>query len=211
MDKPITTHEDARALMRKLDPEIAGWCTPEKSVNMFDAAIGMAPPPKVIVELGVFAGKSLLSLALAARFNPGCMVYGVDSWRHDDCLAYHENEPEHKQWWEKQDLEHWYNETIALFKKTGLEDVVKIIREPSSACVNMWHSIDILHIDGNHSEWQSTFDVLAYVPLVRNGGYIWIDDINWASLQTAAMFMNKRCQRLQTVEEGKCSLFRKLK
>jgi len=40
-------------------------------------------------------------------------------------------------------------------------------------------SIDIIHIDGNHDEEYVTKDIQLYLPLVKKGGYIIMDDTTW--------------------------------
>ena len=49
----------------------------------------------------------------------------------------------------------------------------------------LFDSIDILHIDGAHSEEAVLLDVQLYARRVRKGGYIWMDDTHFPSLQLA--------------------------
>ena len=47
-------------------------------------------------------------------------------------------------------------------------------------------SIDLLHVDGNHSEASVRDDLQRYLPLVRPGGVVVVDDISWSSVRRAA-------------------------
>ena len=47
-------------------------------------------------------------------------------------------------------------------------------------------SIDLLHVDGNHSEASVRDDLQRYLPLVRPGGIVVVDDISWRSVRRAA-------------------------
>ena len=67
--------------------------------------------------------------------------------------------------------------------------------------------IDILHIDGNHSELASVRDVTTWLPRVKSGGYIWFDDTNWATTQRAIALLYVSCEVVKDV--GDCRLFRK--
>ena len=61
--------------------------------------------------------------------------------------------------------------------------------------------IDILHIDGNHSEQASYLDVTKWVPLVRSGGWIFFDDMTWFengvfTTARAVEWLNANCYKL---------------
>jgi hypothetical protein len=59
-----------------------------------------------------------------------------------------------------------------------LEHQIKLIRGTSLE-VQPIFDIDILHIDGNHSDVTSYIDVTKWVPLVKSGGWIIFDDMTW--------------------------------
>lgn len=42
----------------------------------------------------------------------------------------------------------------------------------------MNESIDILHINGNHTEANALADVQMFLPKLKKGGYLWFDDVN---------------------------------
>lgn len=80
-----------------------------------------------------------------------------------------------------------------------------IIKENPKIC------IDILHIDGNHSEEPSFLDVVTYYPKVKSDGYIWFDDIKrFPSTQRAVDYLYKHCTCARTVDNSNCILFQKL-
>jgi hypothetical protein len=56
------------------------------------------------------------------------------------------------------------------------------------------NSIDILHIDGNHSEDPALFDAKNWLPKVRPGGYIWFDDANWPTTKKAVDYLLETCE-----------------
>ena len=78
-------------------------------------------------------------------------------------------------------LDNLYDGLIKIINENELKDIVSLIRSKSED----YHtnvekeSIDILHIDGNHDEEYVTKDILFYLPLVKKGGYIIMDDITW--------------------------------
>jgi len=61
--------------------------------------------------------------------------------------------------------------------------------------------IDILHVDGNHSEEISFSDVLKWVPLVKKGGFIIFDDMAWYennrfTTEKAVSWLDEHCFKL---------------
>ena len=62
----------------------------------------------------------------------------------------------------------------------------------------MIYNIDMLHIDGNHSEKTSFYDVTKWAPQVTSGGFIIFDDINWCENGTlttgrAVQWLDEHC------------------
>ena len=60
-----------------------------------------------------------------------------------------------------------YYSYLNMLKKHQLEDYVVTLRMTSEAAISEIETIDILYIDGNHSEEVSTKDVQLYLPKVR--------------------------------------------
>jgi hypothetical protein len=174
----------------------SGWCDPAKGIAL--AELVMLNTPDVCVEVGVFAGKSLLSTAIGLREVGGGLVYGVDSWATSDNTPPDESK-EGVDWWAKVDLEKIYQEFQGHIHKTGLGNFIRTIRMSSqeaarNSCIPL--EIDMLHIDGCHSEWSSTSDVVLWLPRLRPGGIVIMDDANWESTQTAIRFVKKFCTEM---------------
>jgi predicted O-methyltransferase YrrM len=73
--------------------------------------------------------------------------------------------------------------------------------------------MDMVHIDANHAEWPSTSDVVNWLPKLKVGGYLIMDDVNWDSTQTAVRFIEKRCEFVSRfdLKESCFSIYRKTK
>jgi predicted O-methyltransferase YrrM len=165
-------------------PEYAkldGWCTPEKALKLVDVV--ETHKLKTCVELGVFAGKSLLPIAVAAGAD--ATVIGVDAWSAPASIE-GTNDTANDEWWEKIDYDHFYKYTRDLMDNYDRKNV-QLWRDKS---VNVFHkfedgTIDLLHQDSNHSEEISCAEVCIYHNKVRPGG-IWVfDDTDWPSTQKA--------------------------
>jgi len=171
--------------------ELEGWCSTEKASILMDIILGTKP--KIILEIGVFGGKSLIPMAFAAKFNKTGKVYGIDPWTKEassDGLT-----DDHLKWWSTINHDKILKGLNSKIKQFGLEPEIELIRSTSEDC-QFISNINILHIDGNHSEKASYLDVTKWVPLVESGGIIIFDDLNWSSTMLAVEWLNANCIKL---------------
>ncbi len=177
--------------MKKLE----GWCSETKASILMD--IILERRPQIVVEIGVFGGKSLVPMAFAVQRNGYGVVYGVDPWTED--ASEQGMEGANKDWWgsiNHNKILRGLQDRIAEF---GLGDTIELLRYTSIECPEIYN-IDILHIDGNHSEEASFIDVTKWVPLVKSGGIVIFDDLDWASTNKATAWLDANCVRLQEVK-----------
>ena len=189
------------------DDTVLGWCQPEKAIDLYDRVV--EEKASVVVELGVFGGKSLVALGLGAKKIGDCKVIGIDPWKHEDAL--NESEGANRDWWAAQDLEAIYQQARHVINRAMLSGVVQLIRKNSvDSLQDVGSDIDILHIDGNHSEWDSCRDVLNWLPKVKKGGIIYMDDEDWVSTIQAQTFLKEKCARVGTIKTtNECGVYRK--
>lgn len=162
---------------------------------------------KNYVEIGVFQGRSLFSVAPALKDNQG-VAYGVDPYCPESFVEEELSETV-KRLVDDYVVKTDFNQLFwsVLEKKTELEldDVVKIIRKKSEDAVEYFCKrnimIDMLHIDGNHDEIYVRQDANNYIPLVRDGGIIVFDDIDFSGVRTVYEEEKQRNQLL--FETGK--------
>jgi len=142
---------------------------------------------KNYVEIGVFKGRSLFSVAQAFKDNDG-KAYGIDPYLLDYAR---ENDLEEtlkkrvNEFLEGIDFESMYNKVLMNTEKFELSKVVEIIRKTSTEAAPYFKTIeiDMLHIDGNHDFESVQADINNYTPRVREGGIIVVDCINWDSVK----------------------------
>lgn len=187
-----------------------GWCGPSKGIAIAETVI--SEQCKRCVEIGVFAGKSLIATAIGLSKTGEGVVYGVDPWKASDCLI-DESDEAAREWWSKVvDLEEIYRQFLGNVHASGVTRFIQILRMTSLEASNVVRGpIDMAHIDGTHSEWSSTSDVCLWIPKVRPGGIVILDDSDWGSTQTAVRFAKKFCDEVQTIkgDESTCTFFKK--
>lgn len=195
-------------VLREL-PTLEGWCTKEKALNFIDLVL--ETKPDVCVEIGTFGGSSLFPVASALKFLEHGVVIGIDPWDKFECIKYFDpvEDAANLQWWGKINLMQVYFSYLNMIKKYDLDKFCKTIKATSEKAASEIETIDILYIDGNHSEAMFTQDVSLYLPKVRSGGYIWMNDTLWESAQQAIDLLTESCSVVKIIDNGNCILFKK--
>jgi hypothetical protein len=179
--------EDIYTQIDKIIPTLHGWCPPEKAKKMVEIITTQSSP--LCVELGVFAGRSLLPIAWGCKLSGGRTI-GIDPWAPSSSLEGH-NSPENNTWWNKIDYEFFYTYTCKLMETHNVKDIVTIYRQTSRDAIGHFddQSIDFLHQDGNHSEEVTMEEVTTWLPKLKKGGYWVFDDANWETTKSAQIYL----------------------
>jgi predicted O-methyltransferase YrrM len=177
--------------------QLEGWCTKNKASILMDIIFMLKP--KILVEIGVWGGKSLVPMAYALKVNQSGKIYGIDPWSNAESM--NGMEGINLEWWGKVDHEKVMRGLQSKIIEFGLDEQIELIRSTSEQAPPI-PSIDILHIDGNHSELAAKIDVLKWVPLVRKGGIIIFDDTTWGSNLSAVEWLNEHCVKLVEFNES---------
>jgi predicted O-methyltransferase YrrM len=182
-----------------------GWCTPERGCEMAEKIL--ETKAKVCVDIGVFAGRSTVAMGMAARELVTSHVYGIDAWKIDSAVE-GDNVEENKKWWaERANLQEMHWQTMFVLWAHRLDQWVTIIRNSSQYVHQLFPVIDVLNIDGCHTEVASCRDVELYLPRVRSEGYIFFDDSDWGSTQKALSMIEEQCELVN--DTGHARTYRK--
>lgn len=190
--------------------EIVGWLTAEVGAAMRNLIWKVKP--EVCVEIGVFAGKSLINTALQLKENGQGIVYGIDPWRTEVALEgiSGDDKKDAPEYWGGIDLDAVHYDCMRAIWQHDLGEYAVVIRATSVEAARLFpvDSIDILYVDGGHSEMVSTMDVEIYLPKVRKLGHVWLDDTDYNSLQKALGIVEELC--LLVKDFGHCRLYKKM-
>lgn len=131
----------------------------------------------VAVEIGSYCGKSTIFLAAAASTTGGTIV----------TVDHHRGSEEHQPGWEYHDPDlvdqHVGRlDTLGTFRRTiadtGLENTVVAIVGRSSDVAAFWRTpLNVLFIDGGHTEAAARTDYEGWAPWVADGGVLAIHDV----------------------------------
>ncbi len=189
--------KDVDNLLSRVKIDFGGGCSVTKAYLM--ARLIRDERLKTTLDIGVYRGRSLFPQALAHRQFTSGVVYGVDPW--DAMEAVQEQAPEAmadkaKTWAAGTDLQNIYEEVVALTSALELQANITLVREPSSKAIEYFRTrnvfFDLVHIDGNHDTVRVREDLDHYLPRLRPGGYLVLDDVSWASIRPLYEEMKSR-------------------
>lgn len=152
---------------------ITGWCSLQKALELAAAVIALRP--KVVLETGVWGGRSLLPMALACEAIDSGIVIGIDPW--SPAASSEGYAGTNAEWWGKQDHETVYNAFVGHISRLGLKNRVAIERAKSDDAM-VPASLDLCHLDSQHTD-QATREVHKFASRVRVGGIVVMDDVEW--------------------------------
>lgn len=177
--------------------QLEGWCSKSKASILMDLVFMLKP--QIAVEIGVFGGKSLVPMAFALKVADGGTIYGIDPWDSHESIDGMDGV--NYDWWGSIDHEKILKGLQMKIAEFEINDHVLLIKSTSEQAP-LIYNIDLLHIDGNHSEKSSFIDVTKWVPLVRRGGVIILDDITWGTMGKAVKWLDENCIKLAEFHES---------
>lgn len=140
-----------------------------------------------IVEIGVYRGRLMLPLArLLSRLGRGEVV-GIDPYSAEAAvqLDVEREGIDLATWPETIDWEGIHQEVREAISRWELESSARLLRMRSEEAVGSFADapIDMLHVDGNHDRAAVTADIELFLPHLRDGGLLVMDDISWPSVR----------------------------
>ncbi len=177
-------------------PKLEGWCSDVKGPQLASHIVDLKAA--CVVEIGVFGGSSLVPMAMALRaMNRGGKIYGIDPWSTEAALE-DMKEQASRDWWGKLDLAGVKAKCEASIARLGLTPFVELIQDRNENVLHRFpdESIDLFHLDGNHSEIPAMRDIVNWLPKVKPSGVIVLDDIGWveAGVETVRRAMEYAMQ-----------------
>lgn len=192
---------------------VHGWCSVEKALALAETII--QSNAKICVELGVYSGRSLIPQGIALRSIGAGMAYGIDPWKKENAAEGNCSEAD-KKWWESINLDEIHNYCMSKIWEHDLDGFCCVIRSQSHHCHRLFDNvtlkrvdkvIDLLHIDGCHSEESSTRDVELWLPRVRIDGHVFFDDVDWTTTKRAQEMIAEKCEKAGQV--GNCAIYKR--
>ena len=188
-----------------------GWCFDFK--REFIHNLVTQTQSKFCVEIGVYKGSSLFSFAEVLEPINGKVV-GIDPWSFEMLKNKIEtHDPSFEKYFYdelmkgQETMDNIFRGVCEIIEVNQLHHLVTIVRKPSEEAFIDFEmdSIDVLHIDGNHNEKNCSRDILLYLPLVKKGGYIIMDDSDWKGVRKSIeKFLLPSCELIEDHRNFSC-------
>jgi predicted O-methyltransferase YrrM len=159
-----------------LAESVIGFMPADEGKALFDAAVRYLSGG-VAVEIGTYCGRSTVLLGAAAT-RSGSVLYTVD---------HHHGSEEHQSGWEFHDTTmvdpvSGRFDTLPTFRRTldaaGLDDTIVAVVGKSPVVARGWRTpLELLFIDGGHSEEAAQADFDGWAKWVAVGGGLVIHDV----------------------------------
>lgn len=175
--------------IERISTELPGFQSDQRQKQM--AQLVFDQSPNIVVEIGVYGGRSLIPVALAMKRNRRGMIIGIDPWDskiHHEGLSSHNEDGDLSQ----EDLDNAHRKMWGAVEEYGLHDYVNIIRAKSCGVFLtplLDKRVDILHVDGAHGAAQVERDIYMFASMVRSGGFVWMDDTTWPTVKKACRIL----------------------
>lgn len=156
-------------------PDGGNWCSLEKAQTLASLVIGLRP--RTIVEIGVWMGGSAVPMLLALKKLGAGRLVAIDPW--DPAASVAGEAPDNVKWWGGTDHGRAHARFLERMAELDVSSYCEVLHRRSDDVEPSYYDIDILHVDGNHTE-QATRDIKRFCPAVRTGGIAILDDVNWA-------------------------------
>jgi predicted O-methyltransferase YrrM len=132
------------------------------------------PTDAIIVEVGAYMGRGTVVLAAARRLRGNGVVHSIDPF---DCSGDEYSSPHYKQILQEYGASSLEDVFRGNLKRFALENTVTVHKGPSRQMALAWNDpVDLLLLDGDHSPAGARESFETWVPFVRSGGTVAIDN-----------------------------------
>jgi hypothetical protein len=154
---------------------------------------------RTFVEIGVYKGRSLLPIATMFRVLGEGTAIGIDPWSAQHALQHDDHAfdaDSANAWVEQQPWDETYQGVADRIELYGLSDHCQLIRMTSEEAAPQFAdgSVDMVHIDGNHDRAAVERDVELYLPKLKAGGVLVLDDATWDAVRPIGEALRSRVE-----------------
>lgn len=158
------------------------------------------------VEIGVYRGRSLVPQALAFRALGAGRVVGIDPYSTPEARQTDDHEAPHdllESFARDTDWDGLYRETRERLTRLGLTEACELRRTTSHEAADSFDdaSLDMVHIDGNHDLAPVADDLQCYIPKLKRGALLVMDDASWRAIRPAIKILDESLERIFTLDD----------
>ena len=191
-------------------PSLLGWYEPMKAEKIMEFM--RETQPKTCVEIGAFGGAMTFPIARTLLFLKQGTMAAIDAWDTSTAVEGLED-VKSIQCWKDINMDAIHQKFLELISKKMLGTCCVPIRTRSQDAAVLFadESIDFLYIDGNNSRSGSLKDAMLYLPKVKTGGFIWLNNADLLEKNQAVAYLMANCKWIKEKSIGiNFTLFQKI-
>jgi hypothetical protein len=179
---PTALRGEIERMSASIEIDSGGGATTLKALVLADLIIDHGL--ERVVEIGVYRGRLLLPLGVVMYTLRRGEAVGIDPYSAAAALQTddHDVGVDLREWPETVAWEELYQGVVRAIDAWGIGAHCRVVRARSQDAADQFDTIDLLHVDGNHDRAAVEADVARYLPKVRPGGFIVMDDASWPSV-----------------------------
>jgi predicted O-methyltransferase YrrM len=195
---------DIERALGHIPVDFGGGCSVAKAQVM--ARLIVEHEVDTAVEIGVYRGRSFIPLAIAMRARGAGRAIGIDPFAVEPAMQYDDHAVPVEM------LHAFARETDWGAIKAGVEAAIdregvsaysELVQDTSAGAATRFApaSLGFVHIDGNHDRASVERDVATWLPLLRPGGLLVLDDASWSSVTPILAELRKVHELLLLVDD----------
>ena len=158
------------------------------------------------VEIGVYRGRSLVPQALAFQAQGSGRVVGIDPYSAPEARQTDDHEASHElleSFVLDTDWDGLYRETVDRLARLGVGEACELRRTTSREAAASFDdaSVDMVHVDGNHDLAAVAEDLRCYLPKLKRGALLVMDDASWRAIRPAIEMLDESLERVFTLDD----------
>ena len=192
------------AAMGEIPVDFGGGCPVLKGLLL--ASLIVDRKMALAVEIGVYRGRSLVPQALAFQALGAGRVVGIDPYSAPEARQTDDHEAPHElleSFALDTDWDGIYLETADRLARLGLVEACQLRRATSHEAAASFDdaSVDMVHIDGNHDLAAVAEDLRCYLPKLKRGSLLVMDDASWRAIRPAIAMLDESLERVFALDD----------
>jgi SAM-dependent methyltransferase len=156
--------------------EIDGWLSLDEANSLYEVASSLKGDAPVVVEIGVWQGRSVYIISRALKEKAGAKIYCIDPFNADSSPEEAEIYRSRSSKFQKSLKDRF----LEISETHGFRQKIEVLEGYSFDFAPSWsRPIDFLYIDAGHTYEAVARDFKEWSGFVREGGYILFHDVNF--------------------------------
>ena len=199
-----TMRADIEQALSRIPVDFGGGCSVAKAAVL--AELITTHGLDTAVEIGVYRGRSFIPLALAMRAQGHGRAFGVDPYAVEPAMQHDDHgiplDVIHA-FVRDSDWDGIWQSVEEAIDREHVRDFAELLRTTSLNAASRFApgQLGLVHIDGNHDRDSVESDISTWLPRIRPGGFLVLDDASWDSVSPSMRALSASHELILNVDD----------